>query len=456
MHGGTVTTSMVPMSGQHCCQCRGFDANINTLDDVSQKTCSLWRLGLPKDEIVAGVEMFQDIRWSSVTVEQGHGSAAVLHRVHKQYGLETLRVRSCLHSCLPLLAGLRGQWSEKTAITRRQEALNRKCPRRLSGRAVFFRDIMAAVTAQSEDRAAQGRSIMQMHAALWEKLSVRERQDYHRRAAQEAEVVLDDVSAELSSIELHTSASKTNKQPDAVLRLSSCSLDKVDFEQMLAMAGSSDFSRSRVARLRQEAGQLTEEPPKIQQDRLAAVVIDDALPARDSPANWCSIMALYRDTMRGCVVQMSSGGPGEWFFFLFALQNPRHVSFLKVRYDSTYAHPFCATPLEWFESNNHWDHVFSWKLGDVWHDRQLARDGYAPVAVISPAVFVSEQFLCSHADPLSWEDSVASLPSLPKENKHEGERVAEPATASIPDLEFLEDYLNPGPSAAAASSSSSL
>ena len=77
------------------------------------------------------------------------------------------------------------------------------------------------------------------------------------------------------------------------------------------------------------------------------------------------------------------------------------------------------------------------------------------MAVISPAVFVSEQFLCSHADALSWEDFVASLPSLPKENKHEGERVAEPATASIPDLEFLEDYLNPGPSAAAASSSSS-
>ena len=71
--------------------------NIQTVDDCSWKIKQLLEVGYDKQKIRSGLNMLLEVSWSSLAVEQAHGSAAVLHRYHPQYGCPFLASRTLVH-----------------------------------------------------------------------------------------------------------------------------------------------------------------------------------------------------------------------------------------------------------------------------------------------------------------------------------------------------------------------
>ena len=73
------------------------------MDPTSGKIRALVRSGFPVHRIATGVQLLAEAHWASTSVEQGHGSAATLHRLRKQYGANMLCQRSMLHMLRHLL-----------------------------------------------------------------------------------------------------------------------------------------------------------------------------------------------------------------------------------------------------------------------------------------------------------------------------------------------------------------
>jgi len=58
----------------------------------------LWRLGYNRELTRKAVLKLTAINWSTAVLEQGHGSMAVLHKYHPEYGPEQLMILSRLHT----------------------------------------------------------------------------------------------------------------------------------------------------------------------------------------------------------------------------------------------------------------------------------------------------------------------------------------------------------------------
>ena len=92
--------------------CRGdIDENLDCLaaetdEPVEPCTRQLWLLlgeGHPRVQLRKVVELLGQCSWSSLPAEQQHGSLALLHRWHPEYGMEMLISRSLLHTAFRLV-----------------------------------------------------------------------------------------------------------------------------------------------------------------------------------------------------------------------------------------------------------------------------------------------------------------------------------------------------------------
>ena len=71
-------------------------------DGFTQQLLSLLRVGYDIDRAADGLSLLLDAPWTSVSVEQAHGSMGTLHRQHPEVGGDLLAHRSMLHQCRAL------------------------------------------------------------------------------------------------------------------------------------------------------------------------------------------------------------------------------------------------------------------------------------------------------------------------------------------------------------------
>lgn len=136
-----------------CCLAEGdVEANLEALraveealDPTSQKIRDLVRAGYPLHRVAAGVRLMAGAHWTSTSVEQGHGSAAVLHKLHSQYGANTLCQRSMLHMFRNLASLGLAEGSMADRAARKESSLLRRRPQHLTGRQMFLKDLMSSV-----------------------------------------------------------------------------------------------------------------------------------------------------------------------------------------------------------------------------------------------------------------------------------------------------------------------
>ena len=159
----------------------------DVVDSTSTKIRDLVRSGYPLHRVISAVELLREATWTSTSVEQGRGSAAALHRAHREYGANTLCMRSMLHMLRSLVAGPEDERGRHaTRLAHKEDALTWKRPDMISARHVFLRDLIHKLKSESASGAlakADQRLAFHKHAFLFAALSPEMKQSYHVQAA---------------------------------------------------------------------------------------------------------------------------------------------------------------------------------------------------------------------------------------------------------------------------------
>jgi len=143
------------------------------LNRTAAKAWDLMDLGLiPMAILVRMVVLFADTPWTTMVVEQLHGTLAALSRLHPEYELDTLLARTMIMYTMKLLPCPSKVDKEISAVVRKVSRVERRSPGKASGRQQYFKDLSdkaKSKTAHQTKRKANEvrKQIMKKHGALW-------------------------------------------------------------------------------------------------------------------------------------------------------------------------------------------------------------------------------------------------------------------------------------------------
>ena len=112
-------------------------------DPVSSKLWQLSQRGFSKATLVKTLEVMQDIGWSTLVVEQQHGSMALLSRHHPEYTAGTLQARTLVTHVRKLLPHVSKAEKQLATVQRHLEKTLRRNPSKADGRAMFVSQLFA-------------------------------------------------------------------------------------------------------------------------------------------------------------------------------------------------------------------------------------------------------------------------------------------------------------------------
>ena len=131
--------------------------------------------------------LLRDVRRSTASCEQGHGSASEISRQQPNYCLAMLSQRALIRMARSRLPGHVGA-SGDAQIGKAARALARSKPGRISGRRVYFREVLAVLSAPPTARLGRGNTMavaaMRDHARRYSELPREERAVSERSVAQ--------------------------------------------------------------------------------------------------------------------------------------------------------------------------------------------------------------------------------------------------------------------------------
>ena len=135
--------AMEPMQGVQAL----LTSDDSQLDAVSMQLRNLVTQGLATQvELASCLTLLSQCSWSTLDVEQSHGSLAVMHRYHGDAGAEHLSIRSYIHMCRSIFT----QPLQELALARLQQKLaatHRRNPNRLRSTSLWLGENNAIVRA---------------------------------------------------------------------------------------------------------------------------------------------------------------------------------------------------------------------------------------------------------------------------------------------------------------------
>jgi hypothetical protein len=288
--------------------------------------------------------MMAEAPWTSVPVEQAHGSCAVLHRAHPMYGSAMISTRAMLHQARRFFVqdpGGRAAERRASKLVR----LEKKQPQKIIGRNVFLRDLMQEARSglRQDERlsAASRQRVVRLHGALHKALPLEVQVGYD--SAARAEIA--QRSADVASEAQHVRADLALKRKrDVEERLSEGlthkgSLMRVTDEAMQRMAevyDSGEYSTKVVAELRAKALQPPGVPPTSVMNCLEdCPVLAAPLPAREIPP-WPRSMCYTSNHFRDCALltETVDGGSCVLVPFRHAEPAPSHLPLRDLQHAS--------------------------------------------------------------------------------------------------------------------------
>ena len=114
-----------------------------TNEEVARKIWELCRLQCNKPELVDAISMLRECRWTTAVAEQLHGFGASIHKLHRDYGPETLTARVGCAYLRPLVAADPLQVTEQKA-KRKLTLLGKKQPEKAGGYQAFIGEFVSA------------------------------------------------------------------------------------------------------------------------------------------------------------------------------------------------------------------------------------------------------------------------------------------------------------------------
>ena len=398
-------------------------------EPTALKIRRLLELGYGRLMLVEGIERLGDVHWSTTIVEQGHGSAAVVHKVHRQYGLNMLCQRAMIH----MTRGLFPAPAEEAKDQRSQQrltTLSKKQPQKISGRQVFMKDCMeVASEGPKKERGAKGQAVMRLHSSLWEALPDRDKMQYERRASRLAEQRKEEVEAEVVAVMAAQAArSLSGDRMDAAgqLRLSGCRFSVAELDALATLHSSLDFSLKKVQELRKAAAQAPAVPEAALRARLEEIAVPDAA-EKNACQPWLRTLCWGRDSFASTALVFVTAGVERVFAFLYATQSPLAASFLPlVRRDSSFRPMPSGTPPQLNEVlGDFFDHDFDCQWGKTVTEDNVAAAQDTVIYVLPDIAFLGGTRVVSHAFLVPLDEYVKGLDNPIREPKKTAKAKAE-------------------------------
>ena len=303
---------------------------------VLEKIRCLLVMKWPLDELERFVKLLHEVRWSTLPVEQMHGSLAVTKKYHPMYGVESLSLRSFCHMVLPMMKP-----AKQDHIIYRCESRLAACARRrpefINGFNILVRNTIASAHDIVESPADGFQAVQHFvarAATVWSSMSSSSKATYSDMAASSRRESRAGIRAEIQRIRKlrqdrldKLSAEDRPKGLVADIRFDEAAMEKM---QRLFSSSNSGFSVQEVARLREQARRGPDSPDEnvrlllLQEDHYKRPWLDFAKQA------WLSDCCRLRDAMVGVAVRFSLQEHDPWYLFQYASQNPLQASFLEL------------------------------------------------------------------------------------------------------------------------------
>ena len=371
------------------------------IDPTAQKIRKLHELGYSRPLLIEGIERLADVHWSTTIVEQGHGSASVIHKAHRTYGVDKLCQRSMVH----MMRALFPRHTEEVASQRlenRLGAIAKKQPQKITGRHVFMAECMdIAASGPVERRGSRGQAIMKLHGSMWNALGEADKRQYEAKAThlvqerrEELESKADTIVATLAARRLSADSLDTSGQ----LRLSNCRFEGDELEGLAALYSSTEFSKRKVQQLRAKAMQAPEIPGPDVRAQMEEIVLPGEAEKSPCPL-WLRNLCWARVAFRSTAIVFTTGAGEQVFAFLYATQSPLAASFLPLqRKASTMTASSSATRAEVLEASKmHFDHDFNCEWGNTITEEGLPQVDARDISVLADLVFLGQNRVASHA-----------------------------------------------------------
>lgn len=364
-----------------------------------------------------------EVSWTTCGVEQGHGSVAVVHRLHPDYSVPMLAARSLAHQARALFA-TPSQAGPLEKAEAKLGKLQKRSPEKICGRQIFLADAFAAL---KTELAKSGQTltnemrlrVMREHGSTYKNLPLQKRRRYEDLAQNVALERRSSLDEEIAHSEAELGMTRRRALEERLASgtqqclLANARFSDADVDAMVSCWGSEDFAMGTVMGLRKSAVAPPPTPTLAEQAALNSQPTPSLSDSLDSPTpDWVRKVCAHRNEFQGCVLVGVVNGLSKAFSILYAMQKPLLVALSPLLPAQRVMPPFRTMPIAeqraWLE--NHFANEFRVQLGvSQLHDTVVFDEG-EDLEVITQAKYLPGLRLCSHLDPTPLEDFCASLP----------------------------------------------
>ena len=397
-------------------------------DPGLKKVWQLLRIGYSRQELQRGLRLLLDISWSTTSVEQQHGSAAQIMKLHPQYGRDTMTARSLILAARSLFS-MSPQEKEISPLKIKMERLQNKGPSwsHITGRQVFVSDLIGL--AKAWRAAGRGdvpqdvaKRIFRRHGARWQALSDQQKDRYNERAAALREEKRQEFADSLqeAQMQLELQEDRTSQEEQSMgkrIVLSSCGFTEEEKGAMQRLFDGKEFTKQSLGQLRKKS--LIAPPPPTDMHR--ALMEQQVLEVESNPQgprpDWLPTVCAHRELFEDCaLIFVGEDGELHSFKFVYASQSPHMACFSEIARDSPDAEPADVTDIHnWQQtSGQRWARRYKIDLLKIFEDHQLPAMEEERMAVLPLLIFLSEWLVVSDAEPLPWNRFIEGLPPARK------------------------------------------
>ena len=436
------------------------------LESISAKVRALVLAGFPQKRIIAGLQLMAEVHWTSTSVEQGHGSAATLHRVHKQYGVNMLCMRSMVHMFRQLLPDQEKEDPYDAKLAKQEEALESKTPRRASARQVFLSDLLSQLSRASPTGTLTKKerlAAFDKHAFLFSSLTDEARMKYASQAALLQDRKTKEIAHELQGLR-QTRSLRESRDVEArslktsLLRLSNCRLPPEGLNSMAELWGTEAYTGSALQALRENSMLSPQSPPPSVVSQLQDCDVSIDVAKSEPPRPWVATLCRLRDSFRECGLVLSRAGQADRAYaFLFATQSPMVAELLPLERFS-YPPPSAYSGSDFLAAINSFvEHTFTYQPGRSVSAADVEFDAQTQVHVLPYLGFLAGHTMGSHSLPVRMVDFVrhAMAGGARPSAKAQGYKTPRVNTELVEQFPWLATYMPKSGSSRQASGSSS-
>lgn len=426
------------------------ESNAAVADPTTAQIKSLLGLGYNRAALVDAVALLREVPWSTLGVEQAHGSVACIHKLHKGCGVETITCRALLHQARHLFVPSPEATKDEQAKVR-IERLRRSAKRPVSARNLFFKDFVAGVApADAVDSGAAG-SRWQLQALThsqqaFDLLDPSSTHAYTNLAQQatlrKQKRLQEDIEHEMAARSLKQArAQEAAETLGKTSHTSNCRFDRSDFESMRAELAAGKYERSEVKALR---AKCLEAPGQLTAQQLGVLDSFAVEPLTKDPPmpDWAKVVCNHREAFHGCALLAASEDytHTKAYLVMYALKSPMTAMFLTLDFVNAKVPVIAGVPFEelQFKVASYYVHNYTYAQGAYIAAQGLPFEGAGDeIFVLDDLTFMGDTWLCTNAPFVPFKVFTAHLPA-PSKAKAEGDR--KPAQRSSISSELLVQF----------------